>query len=198
MKADTQFSEPRVRFFEERSKVEEVENYLHFCVDGDTMETGFHTIMSVNQLSIYGAVSDLCGEYSSRQTRTARLVVAEQSDPHFAPADHGLNKLVTNLNDNTEYDDNEQETSEMQFEDYALKSNPGDFASRSKAKAKNHKDAILQAHPQKLFLLGKELGPILNHKIIRPPIIQCRRNWSIFFVMVIYLKKKMERSNSGD
>ena len=48
---------------------------------------------------------------------------------------HGLNKLVTNLNDN-EQDDNEQETSEMQFEDYALKSNALAFASRSKAKAK--------------------------------------------------------------
>ena len=43
---------------------------------------------------------------------------------------HGLNKLVTNLNDN------EQETSEMQFEDYALKLNASDFASRSTAKAK--------------------------------------------------------------
>ena len=48
---------------------------------------------------------------------------------------HGLNKLVTNLN-NKEQDDNEQETSEMQFEDYALKSNACAFASRSKAKAK--------------------------------------------------------------
>ena len=43
---------------------------------------------------------------------------------------HGLSKLVTNLNDN------EQETSEMQFEEYALRLNAGDFASRSKAKAK--------------------------------------------------------------
>ena len=43
---------------------------------------------------------------------------------------HGVNKLVTNLNNN------EQETSEMQFEDYALKLNAGDFACRSKAKAK--------------------------------------------------------------
>ena len=43
---------------------------------------------------------------------------------------HGLNKLVTNLNDN------EQETSEMQFEDNALKSNARAFASRSKAKTK--------------------------------------------------------------
>ena len=43
---------------------------------------------------------------------------------------HCPNKLVTNLNNN------EQETSEMQFKEYALKLNAGDFASRSKAKAK--------------------------------------------------------------
>ena len=48
---------------------------------------------------------------------------------------HGLNKLVTDLSDK-EYDDNEQETSEMQFEDFALKTNVLAFASRSKAKAK--------------------------------------------------------------
>ena len=48
---------------------------------------------------------------------------------------HGLNKLVMNLN-NKDQDDNEQETSEMQFEEYALKLNTGDFARRSKAKAK--------------------------------------------------------------
>ena len=48
---------------------------------------------------------------------------------------HGLNKLVTNLN-NKDQDYNEQETSEMQFEDYALKLNASDFASRSKVKAK--------------------------------------------------------------
>ena len=46
---------------------------------------------------------------------------------------HGLNKLVTNLNNN------EQEISEMQFEEYALKLNAGDFASLSKAKAKPRK-----------------------------------------------------------
>ena len=48
---------------------------------------------------------------------------------------HGLNKLVTDLIDK-EYDDNEPETSEMQFEDFALKSSVLAFASRSKAKAK--------------------------------------------------------------
>ena len=62
----------------------------------------------------------------------------------------------------------------------------------------NHKDVLLPAHPQELYLLVKELGPILNHKIIRSPFIQCRRNWSIFFVMEVYLEKTMERLNSGE
>ena len=43
------------------------------------MKLFFRTIISVNQLSLYGAVSDFCEEYSSRQQ--------EQSDPLFAPAD---------------------------------------------------------------------------------------------------------------
>ena len=38
---------------------------IHFCADGDTMTLFFRTIISVNQLSIYGAVSDLCEEYSA-------------------------------------------------------------------------------------------------------------------------------------
>ena len=41
---------------------------------------------------------------------------------------HGLNKLVTNLNNN------EQETSEVQFEEYALRLNASDFACPLKAK----------------------------------------------------------------
>ena len=46
---------------------------------------------------------------------------------------HGSNKLVTNLNNN------EQETSEVQFEEYALKLNASDFACGSKAKAKRQR-----------------------------------------------------------
>ena len=49
---------------------------------GDTIETVFRTIISVNQLSIDGAVSDLGEEYSACQTRTG----ARQSDPLFEPA----------------------------------------------------------------------------------------------------------------
>ena len=49
---------------------------------------------------------------------------------------HGLIKLVTDLSNNKENDNNEQETSEMQFDNLALKTNVLAFASRSKAKAK--------------------------------------------------------------
>ena len=44
--------------------------------------------------------------------------------------------VVTDLRNNKEDDNNKQETSEMQFEDVALKTNELAFASRSKAKTK--------------------------------------------------------------
>ena len=48
---------------------------VHFGADGDTIETVFRTIISVNQLSIFGAVSDLCDEYSACHVRTGRPVL---------------------------------------------------------------------------------------------------------------------------
>ena len=62
----------------------------------------------------------------------------------------------------------------------------------------NHKDVLLPAHLQKPYPSGKESGLMLSHKIIRPPIIHCRRNWSTFFVMVIHFENMMERLNSGN
>ena len=59
---------------------------IHFCADEGTMETIFRTIISVNQLNIYGVVSDLCGECKSCHVRTARPVVEGQSDPLFVPS----------------------------------------------------------------------------------------------------------------
>ena len=88
---------------------------------------------------------------------------------------HGLNKLVTNLN-NKDQDDNEQETSKMQFEECALKFNAGDFCKADQRPKQKHKDEILPVHPQELYLLVKELGPMLNQENIRSLIIQCRRN----------------------
>ena len=57
----------------------------HFCADQGTIQTVLRTIISVNQFSIYGAVSDLCEEYKACHVRTGRPVVAGQSDPLFVP-----------------------------------------------------------------------------------------------------------------
>ena len=51
----------------------------------DTIETVFRTLISVNQLSMYVAVSDLCEECKACQARTGRPVLAGQSDPLFEP-----------------------------------------------------------------------------------------------------------------
>ena len=86
MKADTQSSDPRVHSPEERSKAKEVENYRYTSVPKVVRLKLFRTIISVNQLSIYGAVSDVCDEYSACQPRTERPVLARKSDPLFEPA----------------------------------------------------------------------------------------------------------------
>ena len=59
---------------------------IHFCADGETVETVFRTIISVNQLSIYGAVSDMCEECNTCHDRKGRPVVAGQSNPLFVPS----------------------------------------------------------------------------------------------------------------
>ena len=67
-------------------KATEVEKLSrHFCADGDTIETVFRTFIYVYEL-IFGAVSDLCDEYSACQARTVRPVLAGRSDPLFEPA----------------------------------------------------------------------------------------------------------------
>ena len=38
---------------------------IHHCADPATIETVFRTITSVNQLSLYGAVAEMCEEYDS-------------------------------------------------------------------------------------------------------------------------------------
>ena len=49
---------------------------IHFCADGDTIETVLRTIISVNQLMIYGAVSDLWRilQLSNRKTCCSRAI----------------------------------------------------------------------------------------------------------------------------
>ena len=97
-KANTQLSVPRVHCPEECSKAKEVEKCrILFCVDGDAIETVFRTIISFNQLSIHGAFSESCEEYSISQTSTGWLVVAKQSDPFVTPADLLITTLAPSI-----------------------------------------------------------------------------------------------------
>ena len=76
--------------------------------------------------------SYLQGEYGVE----IRIQSVNKDNSHsWVRISHGLNKLVTDLSNNRENDNNEQETSEMKFEEFALKTNVLAFASRSKAKA---------------------------------------------------------------
>ena len=48
---------------------------FHFNADGDTIDTIYRIILSVNQLSIYGAVAATCEEFEDNQDRTGQLVI---------------------------------------------------------------------------------------------------------------------------
>ena len=50
---------------------------IHFIADQDTVDTIYRIILSVNQLSIYGAVAALCEEYESHQDSTGKPVILE-------------------------------------------------------------------------------------------------------------------------
>ena len=43
---------------------------IHFAADGDTIDTIYRIILSVNQLSVYGAVAAVCEEFESHQDRS--------------------------------------------------------------------------------------------------------------------------------
>ena len=63
---------------------------MHYCADLETIATVFRTITSVNQISLYGAVAEMCEEYAGRP------VVGEQSSSSFVPI---VIKTNTLLND---------------------------------------------------------------------------------------------------
>ena len=54
---------------------------IHFCADEVTIETVFRTIISVNQLSIYGAVSNLCEECKTCLVRTGATCFGRTIQP---------------------------------------------------------------------------------------------------------------------
>ena len=56
---------------------------IHCCADQETITTVFRTITSVNQLSFYGAVAEMCEEFESYHA--GRPVVVEQSSSSCVP-----------------------------------------------------------------------------------------------------------------
>ena len=48
---------------------------IHFSAEPDTIDTIFRIIISVNQLSIYGAVAAICEEFEDHQDRTREPVI---------------------------------------------------------------------------------------------------------------------------
>ena len=53
---------------------------IHFSADQDTVDTIYRIILSVNQLSVYGAVAAICDEYEGHQDSTGQpVILVEQS-----------------------------------------------------------------------------------------------------------------------
>ena len=59
---------------------------IHYCANQDTITTIFRTITSVNQLSLHGAVAEMCEEYESFHDRTGKPVVRGNRVPHSCQA----------------------------------------------------------------------------------------------------------------
>ena len=69
---------------------------IHYCADQETIETVFRTITSVNQLSLYGAVAEMCEEYPSYHDRTGKPAVGGQSSSSTVPSMIKTNVLLDN------------------------------------------------------------------------------------------------------
>ena len=48
---------------------------IHFTADQDTVDTIYRIILSVHQLSVYGAVATICEEFEDHQDRTGQQVI---------------------------------------------------------------------------------------------------------------------------
>ena len=59
---------------------------IHYCADQETIKTVFRTLTSVNQLSLFGAVAEMCEKYESYHDRTGGPVVRGQPSSSFVPS----------------------------------------------------------------------------------------------------------------
>ena len=86
---------------------------------------------------------------------------------------HGLNKLVTELSNNEEKDNNEQETSEMQFDNFSIQSNARALQADQRLK-QNHRDVLLPVHPQELYTWERKWTDVEpeDHSPVNDPVSQ--------------------------
>ena len=59
---------------------------IHYAADLETIETIFRIIVSANQLSLYGAVAEMCEEYETLHDRSGHPVVGGQSSSSLVPS----------------------------------------------------------------------------------------------------------------
>ena len=101
-KADTQFSDPRVHLSRWTLKSEGGGklSFTLLALTRDTIETVFRTIVSVNQLSIYRPVSNLCDEYQCLSSKNGETSYGQRAiwPILFEPA----RLLMTTLTPSTE------------------------------------------------------------------------------------------------
>ena len=83
-KADTQSSVPRVHCAEVSSKTKAVEN-CRYTIEPIWKRSRLSHIFPVIELSLYGAVAELCEEYETSHDRTRKPVVGGQSSSSFVP-----------------------------------------------------------------------------------------------------------------
>ena len=69
---------------------------IHYCADQETIAIVFRTIISVNQLSLYGAVAEVCEEYETSHDTTGQPVVGGQSRSSFVPSVINTNVPLNN------------------------------------------------------------------------------------------------------
>ena len=58
---------------------------VHYCADLEKIETFFRIIVFANQLSLYGAVAEMCEEYETLHDRTGQSDVGGKSSSSFVP-----------------------------------------------------------------------------------------------------------------
>ena len=79
-KVDVQFSALRAHCPEVDSKAKDMENCLYTMQPiWKRLKHIFRIIVSANQLSLYGAIAEICEEYETLHEKTGRLVVMGQS-----------------------------------------------------------------------------------------------------------------------